>query len=83
MKDDGAFWMGMEDFVYCYRAIYITRIFDEEHWKSVGPIKGEWRGETAAGLPTRKFPTAKLSNNPHYGITVNKKATLFVELTQN
>jgi hypothetical protein len=44
----------------------------------LGPITGEWRGSTAAGLPTKKNPTATIALNPHYGIKVNKKSTLFV-----
>ena len=72
MKDDGAFWMSMDDFVFCFRALYVCRIFDEAIWKRVGPISGVWKGESASGLPTKKFPTAKLAKNPHYGIKVTK-----------
>jgi hypothetical protein len=78
MKDDGAFWMSIEDFVFCFRALYVCRIFDERKWRKLGPITGEWRGSTAAGLPTKKNPTATIALNPHYGIKVNKKSTLFV-----
>jgi len=28
MADDGAFWMSMDDFVFCFRALYVCRIFD-------------------------------------------------------
>lgn len=78
MKDDGAFWMSMEDFVFCYRSLYVCRIFDENIWKREGPIAGEWKGPSAAGLPTKKHPSAQMSKNPHFGITVTKKSTLFV-----
>ena len=44
MKDDGAFWMSMDDFVYCFRALYVSRIFDEKIWKPVGPLSGVWKG---------------------------------------
>lgn len=78
---DGAFWMSLEDFVYCYRALYVTRIFNDE-WTKVGPFMGEWKGESAAGLRNPKG-RADLTKNPHYGIRVTKACTLFVELTQN
>jgi hypothetical protein len=30
----------------------------------------------------KKYPSAQLSKNPHYGIKVTKKSTMFVELSQ-
>lgn len=39
MAADGAFWMSLDDFVYCFRAIYICRIFDNT-WRRVGPFHG-------------------------------------------
>ena len=75
--------MSIDDFVFCFRALYVCRIFDENIWKRIGPISGTWKGQTAAGLPTKKFPSAQISKNPHYGIRVTKKSTLFVELSQN
>jgi hypothetical protein len=39
MGADGAFWMGLDDFVYAFRAIYVCRIFDSS-WKRVGPYRG-------------------------------------------
>ena len=81
MGEDGAFWIGLEDFVYCYRALYVCRIFDDTFVKA-GPIKGEWKGKSAAGLRSSSG-RAQLQDNPHYGIRVTKKCTLFVELTQN
>jgi hypothetical protein len=64
--------------VYCFRALYICRIFNESIWKKIGPFEGEWRGKTAAGLPTKAFPQAMIANNPHYGLKVTKKSTLFI-----
>jgi hypothetical protein len=81
MAADGAFWMGLDDFVYCFRALYICRIFDSS-WKRMGPYPGEWRGQSAAGLKA-KSGSPILANNPHYGIRVTKACTLFVELAQN
>lgn len=51
--EDGAFWMSLDDFVYCYRALYLCRIFNDE-WKKVGPYMGAWKGESAAGLKNAK-----------------------------
>lgn len=79
---DGAFWMGLDDFVYCFRALYVCRIFDPNVWKRVGPFFGEWRGVTAAGLKS-KSGRAILKNNPQYGIKVNRNCTIFIELTQD
>lgn len=81
MGADGAFWMGLDDFVYCYRALYVCRIFNDS-WKKVGPYTGKWQGESAAGLKNPKG-RAELENNPHFGIKVSKACTLFVEVTQN
>ena len=44
--------------------------------------QGEWKGETAAGLPTKKNPSADMSKNPHYTIKVNRRCTAFIALTQ-
>lgn len=76
MAADGAFWMSLDDFVYCFRALYVCRIFDNT-WKRVGPFNGQWKGKTAAGLKGNKG-SAVLSNNPHYGIKVTKACTIFV-----
>lgn len=43
MSKDGAFWMSLEDFVYCYRALYVCRIFDQ-NWLKIGPFRGSWKG---------------------------------------
>lgn len=76
MGADGAFWMGLDDFVYVYRALYVCRIFDAS-WTRVGPFFGAWKGESAAGLKSTSG-AAVLSKNPHYGIKVNKACTLFI-----
>ena len=73
--------MCLDDFVYCYRALYVCRIFDPSQWKKVGPFHGVWQGETAAGLKSSSG-RAKLSKNPHYGIKVTRNCTVFIELTQ-
>jgi hypothetical protein len=39
MGEDGAFWIGLDDFVYAFRSLYVCRIFDNS-WKRVGPFRG-------------------------------------------
>lgn len=82
MKQDGAFWMSIDDFVYCFKSLYICRIFEPTSWRTVR-TQGKWEGEKAAGLPSPKNPNAAIQKNPHYGIKVYKRCTLFVELQQN
>lgn len=79
---DGAFWMAIEDFLYEFKYLYICRIFEEKYWCNLEPIHGEWKEETAAGLPTKDNPNAKLKNNPQYLITVKKQCTIFITLVQ-
>lgn len=54
--------------------IFITKM-------PLNKIKGAWKGERAAGLPTKKNINAKIYNNPHFGIRVTKKCEAFVSLT--
>jgi len=81
-KEDGVFWMSLQDFVYEFKCIYVCRIFDTKLWKSMPTIQGEWKGTSAAGLPNKANPNADMSKNPHYGIKVNKRCSIFVALTQ-
>jgi hypothetical protein len=53
--------MSVDDFVYAFKSLYVCRIFDPKIWKKVNTINGEWKGPTAAGLPSKTNPTAKLS----------------------
>jgi len=81
-KEDGIFWMSLDDFVYEFKSLYVCRIFDQKLWKTVPTIEGEWKGESAAGLPNKNNPGANLSKNPHYGIKVPRRCSVFVSLTQ-
>lgn len=74
--------MCIEDFLYEFKYLYVCRIFEENLWRNLEPINGEWNGVTAAGLPTKDNPKAKLQNNPQYLITVKKKSTAFITLIQ-
>ena len=80
--EDGAFWMAIDDFLYEFKYLYVCRIFDEKNWCNLEPLDGEWNGITAAGLPTKDNPKAKLQNNPQFTITVTKKCTAFITLVQ-
>ena len=75
--------MSLDDFIYEYKNLYICRIFDEKIWKELDVMNGEWKGESAAGLPSRANPKANFSRNPQYTVTIKKPAKLFVRLTQN
>jgi hypothetical protein len=75
--------MSIEDFLYEFKYIYVCRIFDDKYWANLDPIDGEWNGISAAGLPTKDNPKAKLQNNPQYNIAVTKKSTAFITLVQN
>eukprot|EP01022_Parablepharisma_sp_SALTPOND_P028425 TRINITY_DN70944_c4_g1_i1.p1 TRINITY_DN70944_c4_g1~~TRINITY_DN70944_c4_g1_i1.p1 ORF type:complete len:1780 (-),score=174.97 TRINITY_DN70944_c4_g1_i1:1708-7047(-) len=79
-KDDGAFWMSLQDFVSEYANLYVCRIFDDK-WKFMAQ-SGVWEGKTAAGLPCRANRGAKIENNPHYLLRVTRPCTMFVKLTQ-
>jgi len=80
--EDGAFWMSIEDFLYEFKYLYVCRIFEEKFWGNVDPIHGEWKGGSAAGLPSKENPKAKIQNNPQYKIVVTKKSTAFITLVQ-
>lgn len=46
-------------------------------------FQGEWRGECAAGLPSKKFnPTCEIGKNPQYGLKAFKRTNLFVVMSQ-
>lgn len=74
--------MSIDDFVYCFKSLYICRIFEPTSWKIIR-TQGKWEGAKAAGLPSAKNPGAMINKNPHYGIKVYKRSTLFIELQQN
>jgi len=38
-KEDGIFWMSLDDFVYEFKALYVCRIFDKNLWKTIPTIK--------------------------------------------
>jgi hypothetical protein len=62
--DDGLFWMDWNDFLAEFEEIYICRnYYASKNWHSA-LIEGEWRGETAEGLPTAGNERATVSKNP-------------------
>lgn len=78
---DGIFWMSLEDFVWEYKNLYICRIFDDPKWKTE-VLKGEWKGNKAAGFPCKDNPKVILENNPQYLVSISKNSTAFIVLTQ-
>eukprot|EP00736_Rhodelphis_marinus_P002744 Rmarinus@m.9918 len=74
--DDGTFWMAYEDFVRVFNTIYLCGVFGEE-WNGLR-VQGEWTKGTAGGC--LKYATWK--NNVQYVLTVQKKTTVFILLSQ-
>ncbi|KAK6166904.1 hypothetical protein SNE40_023508 [Patella caerulea] len=71
IKDDGEFWMALEDFLQYFSQLTICSITPDIDCDGSGDclshvmyIYGEWKGETAAGFPNRV-------NNPRYIFTVS------------
>lgn len=81
-KDDGIFWMSLEDFVWEYKSLYICRIFDDPKWNNLPEIEGAWSGIRAAGLPCRDNPQIEFGDNPQYVLKVSRPCTAFIVLTQ-
>jgi len=79
-KEDGTFWISLSDFTTHFANLYVCRVFDSKWKKEV--MEGVWKGKTAAGLPGKNNPGAKIENNPHYLINVNRPSTLFIKLSQ-
>lgn len=72
VKDDGIFWMDLNDYVTEFDSIYICRDFsDPKDWKT-HEIVDEWKGQYAEGLPNSKNRKAKMEKNPQYGLTITK-----------
>ena len=63
-KDDGIFWMDLNDYVNEFDSIYVCRDFsDSSAWKTIN-VEDRWTGEFAAGLPNSKNPKALMEKNP-------------------
>mmetsp|Transcript_14868 Transcript_14868/g.12660 ORF Transcript_14868/g.12660 Transcript_14868/m.12660 type:complete len:96 (-) Transcript_14868:169-456(-) len=73
--------MGLEDFAYEFKNLYVCRLFQTSAWHTE-EIYGEWKGSSSAGLPTKSSPGADMSLNPHYAISVPRRSTAFITLTQ-
>lgn len=41
MEPDGVFWMNVDDFVYCFKSLYVCLTFDEKSWKTLNS-NGKW-----------------------------------------
>lgn len=79
-KDDGIFWMDLNDYVTEFDSIYICRDFsDTSQWNTL-TVEDKWEGKTAAGLPNSKNPKAQMEKNPQYGLTITKPGKAVVVL---
>ncbi len=75
--------MCLDDFCYEYKSLYVCRIFNDQ-WRSKPPIRGAWiDGVTSFGLPSEKNPNPRLKSNPQYKITIKRRATCFISVTQS
>lgn len=71
-KDDGIFWMDINDYVTEFDSIYICRDFSDKNLWHTLEINDKWEGVYAEGLPNSKNPRAKMEKNPQYGLTITK-----------
>mmetsp|Transcript_3192 Transcript_3192/g.2147 ORF Transcript_3192/g.2147 Transcript_3192/m.2147 type:complete len:239 (-) Transcript_3192:150-866(-) len=81
VKNDGIFWMDVQDFVTHYANLYICRTLDG--WKKF-MIEDEWVGPSAQGLPNSKNNNKRpdMLLIPQYEVTVNKPCDGFVAIQQ-
>ena len=71
-KDDGIFWIDLNDYVTEFDSIYVCRDFsDRKTWHCM-EIDDKWEGVFAEGLPNKANPKAKMEKNPQYGLVVTK-----------
>jgi len=76
--------MSIDDFQEEFNNLYVCRVFDPKQWAmNKNVLNGEWAGLTSQGMPSKKNPSCALQMNPQYAITVSKKCTAFISLTQN
>ena len=74
--DDGAFWMGFDDFVQFFNSISICML--PQGWACV-VAHGEWRaGATAGGCPNFESVTT----NPQFVLSISRPADIVLTLTQ-
>lgn len=76
---DGAFWMNLYDFIDNFNFLYLCRTLDT--WYNI-EFAGEWKGETAEGLPSKEHPKVNFRLNPQYEISIETPCSLFIQLTQ-
>eukprot|EP00512_Aurantiochytrium_limacinum_P001876 CAMPEP_0171484960 /NCGR_PEP_ID=MMETSP0958-20121227/289_1 /TAXON_ID=87120 /ORGANISM="Aurantiochytrium limacinum, Strain ATCCMYA-1381" /LENGTH=2315 /DNA_ID=CAMNT_0012017715 /DNA_START=1111 /DNA_END=8054 /DNA_ORIENTATION=- len=60
-RDDGEFWISLEEFVARFQWLYVCQIFENDKWLH-RTISAEWKGITAGGPPNQ--PGARY--NPQY-----------------
>lgn len=80
VKDEGIFWIDINDYVREFDSIYVCRDFtDAASWKTL-EINDSWTGSYAEGLPNSGNPRAKMEKSPQYGLTVTKPCKAVVVL---
>lgn len=81
-KDDGIFWMDINDYVTEFDSIYICRNFSDRNKWHYLEIDDEWKGVFAEGLPNKENPRASMEKNPQYGLTIHKPGHGIIVLRQ-
>lgn len=79
-KNDGVFWMSLDDFIENFSYLYVCRILNAKTGWTGKEESGWWRGKTAEGLPSKANPKARLDRNPQFEIRVTKPCNGFISL---
>jgi len=81
-KNDGVFWMSLDDFIENFSYLYVTRILSTKTGWTHKEVAAWWRGSTAEGLPSKANPKARLDKNPQFEVRVTKSCNGFISLLQ-
>jgi len=77
-ENDGAFWMGLNDFINNYSSISIVSVFESPTWKKI-TVTGSWRGSNAAGCSNHP---ENFKNNPQFLLVVPRNTPAVINMTQ-
>jgi hypothetical protein len=77
-KDDGIFWMCLEDFVVNFASLYVCKLPSSGWHEAV--VRSEWKGPSAGGCANNRF-THK--NNPAFRLLISRPTHVLVALAQD
>lgn len=80
---DGTFWMSFDDFCLAFRSLYVCHYYDPKIW-SFAKMHSSWSLEhrTAAGLPSRHNPRARLNRNPQWVLELQRPTDVHIKASQ-